>query len=85
MDDTIQLFILCAHGLEGIVEDEVRQAPGLHPTGLAYRTVKGHCPRDSLHQLAGLRTADDAFLLLDRQDGISRVRSAATWLIASGA
>lgn len=76
MDDSIQFFTISCHGLEAITEDEVRHAPGLSAASSGYRVLEGRCTPQSLRRLARLRTADDAFLLLGRRDGISRLRSA---------
>lgn len=74
--DIIQFFTLSSHGLEAITEDEVRQTPGFSAASTGYRVLEGLCPGPSMRRLARLRTADDAFLLLGRRDGIGRLRSA---------
>ena len=67
------VFVLTTRGLEDVAASEVAALPGVTLLDTGYRRVAAECA-GSPAALLGLRTADDAYLELDRWRGIGHTR-----------
>lgn len=75
----IAFFVRATRGLEDVVAGELDALAGVRIDAIQHRTVSGSID-GSLSALPSLRSADDAFLELDRFDGMERARAALSLL-----
>lgn len=70
----VPFFVRATQGLEDVAAAELSALPGARVAEIRHRTVSGTV-RPPLAPLAGLRSADDAFLEVARFDGMERARA----------